>query len=200
MYDYRKMTLEQQQELVEYRRQHHRPWHSPPHWDYEGERQFLISAACFEHTHIIGATLERMAKCESDLLELHQQYCSEIYAWCLLPNHYHWLVKTDRITELLKELGKFHGRSSYFWNGEDGRRGRQVWHNSFERQIKSHRHFWASVNYVHNNPVHHGYVETWQDWPWSSAREFIERVGRERALEIWRAYPVLDYGKKWDMD
>jgi len=200
MYDYRMMTPEQQREIVEYRRQHHRPWHSPPHWDYEGERQFLISAACFEHAQIIGTTPERMSKCEADLMELHQQYCSEIYAWCLLPNHYHWLVKTDRIKELLKESGKFHGRSSYIWNGEDKKRGRQVWHNSFERPIKSHRHFWASVNYIHHNPVHHDYVEKWQDWPWSSANEFIERVGRERAMEIWNTYPVLDYGKKWDVD
>ncbi len=200
MYDYRKMTPEQQKEIVEYRRRHHRPWHSPPHWDYEGERQFLISAACFEHACIIGATPERMLKCEADLMELHQRYCSEIYAWCLLPNHYHWLVKTDRIKELLKESGKFHGRSSYIWNREDQQRGRQVWHNSFERPIKSHGHFWASVNYIHNNPVHHRYVEKWQDWPWSSANEFIERVGRERALEVWAAYPVLDYGKKWDVD
>jgi putative transposase len=78
--------------------------------------------------------------------------------------------------------------------------GRQVWFNCFDRVIKSHRHFWASVNYIHHNPVHHGYVDAWQDWPWSSAAQFLERVGRERALEIWHQFPILDYGKKWDID
>jgi len=48
--------------------------------------------------------------------------------------------------------------------------------------------------------VHHGYVEKWQDWPWSSAARHIERVGHETAAKIWREYPILDYGKKWDAD
>ena len=65
---------------------------------------------------------------------------------------------------------------------------------------KSYGHFWASVNYIHHNPVHHGYVEKWQDWPWSNAADFIERVGHKTAAKIWREYPILDYGKKWDVD
>jgi putative transposase len=56
------------------------------------------------------------------------------------------------------------------------------------------------VNYIHNNPLQHGYVDKWQDWPWSSATDFIERVGRATAENIWREYPILDYGKKWDVD
>ncbi len=200
MYYYRKMTPEQQQAIVEYRKQSHRPWHSPPHWDFEGERQFFISSTCYEHASVIGASHERMTECENDLLEVCGNYASVIYAWCILPNHYHILVKTDRLKELRKEIGQSHGRSSFKWNGEDQRRGRKVWHNCFDREIKSHRHFWATVNYIHNNPVHHGYVDKWQDWPWSSATEFLERVGRETAANIWREYPILDYGKKWDVD
>jgi hypothetical protein len=48
-------------------------------------------------------------------------------------------------------------------------------------------------------PVHHGYVQAWQDWPWSSAAEFLKRAGRAQAMEIWKRYPILDYGKKWDI-
>jgi putative transposase len=53
--------------------------------------------------------------------------------------------------------------------------------------------------YVHHNPVHHGYVRRWQDWPWSSARQYLETVGPEEAKRIWLTYPILDYGKKWDI-
>jgi putative transposase len=61
------------------------------------------------------------------------------------------------------------------------------------------RHFCSTLNYVHHNPVHHGYVEHWQDWPWSSAAKFLQHIGREGAKEIWDKYPILDYGKKWDI-
>jgi len=74
----------------------------------------------------------------------------EIYSWCILPNHYHLLVKTAVMKLLRKELGLFHGRTSFEWNREDDARGRQVWHNCFERKMRSERHFYATVNYVLN--------------------------------------------------
>ena len=159
MYDYRKMTPAQRREAVEYRRLRERPWHSPPHWEFRGLLQFMISSACYEHKQIIGVTSERMTEYESALLDVCNRFATNVYAWCVLPNHYHLLVQTDRLKELRAELGRLHGRTSFKWNGDDGLRGRQVWHNCRDSGIKSHRHFWAGVNYIHHNPVHHGYVE-----------------------------------------
>ncbi|MBA3515039.1 MAG: transposase [Pyrinomonadaceae bacterium] len=188
----------QKQEALALRRSRHLPWHSPPHLDLKGSRQYLISATCYEHLPIIGSNPERMTECEFEVLQICRELCSEIYAWCILPNHYHALVKTEHIEALRSELGHFHGRSSFKWNAEDSQRGRKVWHNCFERPMKSERHFWASLNYVHHNPVHHGFVKHCQDWPSSSATQFLNQVGCDRAKEIWNSYPVLDYGKKWD--
>jgi len=200
MYYYRELTLEQQREAVEYRRLHQHPLHSPPHWNFLGKRQYLISGSCYEHKHHIGTSHQRMTDFEHDLLESCGKFADNIYAWCVLPNHYHVLLRTDNIEAVRAELGLLHGRSSYKWNGEDNQRGRKVWFNCFDKVIKSHRHFWATMNYIHNNPVHHGYVDRWQDWLWSSAAGFLERVGRERAEQIWKEFPILDYGKKWDVD
>jgi len=122
----------------------------------------------------------------------------DIFAWCVLPNHYHLLVHAPVVKALLEVLGKLHGRSSYAWNGEENLRGRQVFYRSVEREIRSDRHFWATLNYVHHNPVRHGYVERWQEWPWSSAGSYLEGVGRAEALRIWKAYPVREYGAGWD--
>ena len=102
MYSYRNLTTEQQNGVVEYRRQQRRPWHSPPHWNFEGERQFFISGTCFEHAHVIGASHERMTECENDLMEVCGNHASVIYAWCILPNHYHILAKTDRLKSCAK--------------------------------------------------------------------------------------------------
>jgi putative transposase len=49
-----------------------------------------------------------------------------------------------------------------------------------------------------HNAVRHGYVERWQDWPYSNATHYLAEVGREEAERRWREYPVLDYGNDWD--
>ena len=193
------MTESDRKQVLELRKARDLPWHSPPHLDFKVAKQYLISSSCYEHVSVIGKDPERMTECEAELLRICENFCSRIYAWCILPNHYHVLLKTERISELRNALGEFHGRSSYEWNQSDGKQGRKVWYNCFERPMKSERHFWASLNYVHHNPVHHGYVTRWQDWPWSSARQYLEEVGAKEAKRIWLMYPVLDYGKKWDI-
>jgi putative transposase len=198
MYDWRRLSEHDRQFLLNQRIARGFPWHAPPHFKYEGERRFLITAACYDHKPIIGATSERMASCESDLLEICSEKATEVFAWCVLPNHYHLLLQTPVIEDLLKSIGKFHGSSSYNWNGEDDSRGRKVWFKSVERSMRSERHYYATLNYVNNNAVKHGYVSRWQDWPYSSAAQYLEKVGVDEAIRIWRAYPVLDYGKDWD--
>ena len=43
----------------------------------------------------------------------------------------------------------------------------------------------------------HGYVQRWQEWPYSNAEQYLEQVGRETAIRRWR-YPLYDYGNEWD--
>ncbi|GEP44081.1 hypothetical protein [Brevifollis gellanilyticus] len=64
--------------------------------------------------------------------------------------------------------------------------------------MRSEKHQWVTVNYIHHNPVHHGYTAQWQDWPWSSAHDWLEYHGREHMTRLWRDHPLLDYGRGWD--
>jgi putative transposase len=121
-----------------------------------------------------------------------------VHAWCVLPNHYHALLTTDQILLVLKSLAKLHGRLSFLWNGEENTRGRQVWCGAVEREMRGERHFWATMNYVHHNPVRHGYVQKWSEWPYSSALDYLAGVSREDAELIWKEYPLLEYGAGWD--
>ena len=105
------------------------------------------------------------------LLGVLGQRDAQIHAWCVLPNHYHALIETNAILEVLADLGRMHGRLSFDWNGEEQTRGRQVWCGAVERYMRNDRHFWATINYVHNNPVRHGYV-----------RSEERRVGKECRL------------------
>lgn len=197
-YLWRHLTPKQRDELLAWRRERSYPWHSPPHRPNFGHLRFLISAACFEHRHYIGHTPERMDNFARDLLAVFSAYAKQTFAWCVLPNHYHALVEAPDIKALLLALGQFHGRTSHLWNGEEMIRGRKVFFRSVERAMRSDRHYWATINYIYHNPVHHGYVDRWTSWPWSSAREYLAQTGIADARRIWLDYPIRDYGKSWD--
>ncbi len=197
MYNWRKMNAEQRESILSLRKLQKSPWHSPPHAQDEKER-FHITASCFEHAHWIGKTPARISEFESELLDTLNGSSVKIYAWVVLPNHYHVLVKTDDLEKVLKSLFQLHGRSSFRWNGEDDERGRKNWFNALEHGIKSDRHFFATINYILNNPVKHEYVKRWRDWPFSSAKQYLEDVGRKEALRRWKEYDIKRMGA-WDV-
>jgi putative transposase len=199
MYLWRKLSDDESKSVLRERKGHGLPWHRPPHRDFVGPVTFIITAACYEHQHIIGKNLDRIGSLETTLLSCCKDAGAQIFAWCILPNHYHLLVRTDNIKHLRKKIGKVHGRTATKWNREDELPERKVWFNFFDRDMRSNRHYWATKNYIHNNAVHHGYVERWQDWPYSSVHQYLDEVGRTEALRIWREFPVLDYGKNWDV-
>jgi len=197
-YRWRQLNLRQRAELLAWRQARGQPWHSPPHRPNFGHLRFHLAAACYEHQSYIGHNPERMDAFARDLLGVFTIHCRQTFAWCVLPNHYHALVEAPDILGLLHELGQFHGRTSYAWNGEEQARGRKVFYRAVERAMRSDRHFHATLNYVHHNPVHHGYVARWTDWPWSSATEYLTQMKPEEAKRIWHEYPIKDYGKGWD--
>jgi putative transposase len=197
MYLWRRMTPQQQQEALQHRQQYRRPWHGPPHYTSECQ-VYLFTAACYEHRPIVGARAGRLAAFEADLLETVAGHSSHNWAWVVFPNRYHFLAQVPDLKGMLRALGRLHGRTSHRWNGEEECRGRHVWYRVAETAIKSDRHFWATLNYVLHNPVRHGYVERWQDWPYSNAAEFLAGIGYDEAVRRWREYPLFDYGKDWD--
>ena len=195
MYRWRSMTQDERESVLTFRKQLGRPWHSPPH-SLGGSGEYHLTAACYEHAPIIGASPERMDAFSIALFGTLVNI--DLTAWCLLPNHYHLLVRVPDLRETCVRLGRLHGKMAFQWNGEENQRGRRVWHSVADRQIRNEAHAWASLNYIHHNPVHHGYVHKWQEWPWSSARSYLREVGPSLALAAWERYPVLSYGQGWD--
>ncbi|GAA5121076.1 hypothetical protein JIN84_00225 [Luteolibacter yonseiensis] len=196
MYRWRKSTPEQRLETLEVRKRQRRPKHSPHHPD--GTGVYLVTSTCYEHRAWIGTCEQRLDDFSSDLLQVLQEHSERIDAWVVLPNHYHALVIVKSSRLLLAGLGKLHGRTSFQWNGEDNTRGRKVWFNTMERRISTDAHHVAAIHYVHHNPVKHGHVKKWDQWKWSSAAEYLERLGRDEVARRWREYPLLNFGVGWD--
>jgi putative transposase len=198
MYRWRRMTDEAREKTLALRKQLERPWHGPPHRSGWQTTQYHISAACYEHAPVIGTTFERMDEFTRRIQATFSDAAVVLHAWCILPNHYHALVTASDLEGLMTHLGKLHGRISFAWNKQEGVQGRHCWHRASDRAMRGERHFWATVNYIHHNPVRHGYVRRWQDWPWSSVRSYMAEVGREEVESNWEEYPVLKYGDGWD--
>jgi putative transposase len=191
------MTPEQRKTALQTRKQKRHPFHGPPHRQ-SASSLYHLAAACYEHKPIIGHSPERLADFEFRLLEIFSQTNARAFSWCVLPNHYHALIESDHILDIIKKIGRLHGRTSYEWNLVENQRGRKCWHRCVERAIRSDRHKWVTMNYIHHNPVHHGYVRKWDEWPFSSAADFLNEIGRDEAERLWKSYPLLEYGKGWD--
>jgi putative transposase len=195
MYRYRKMTAEERAAIVAHRRSLGRSWHAPPHL--QGLGCYMVTAACYQHQAILTTEARRTEWEETLLQSIDADGLGQLFGWVVLPNHYHLLVQGD-LNEIGHTIGRLHNGKSTQWNREDDTPGRKVWFRFADRAIRSERHFYTSLNYIHANPVKHGYVDRADDWPWCSLRRYLEQQGRELLADWWQQYPPRNYGKGWD--
>jgi len=196
MYEYRKLTPEQRAELVAQRLARGFPPHEPPHQVRDREF-YLLTATCYEHKKIMFSESRRQQMLNL-IFEKFVMNGVEILAWIILPNHYHLLVHLTDFNVLSDLFRRNHGSTSHQWNMEDNANGRKVWYRFSDRAIRSERHYYTTINYIHYNPVKHGFVNSPYDWVESSVHWYFETFGREWLRDSWVRYPVLDYGKDWD--
>ena len=114
-----------------------------------------------------------------------------------MPNHYHILVKAN-LNKIKNVLARLHNGIATQWNREDNSPGRKVWHRFSDRHIRSEAHYWASINYIHRNPVKHGHISSPSEWTASSFNIFQKNIGKNRMSLILHDYPVDEMGAGWD--
>ncbi len=129
-------------------------------------------------------------------LNLYQKYVEEIaqtYAWCLMGNHFHFLVKIRDEEQVLcaltiskkkkllinkylsQSFGNLFNAYSQSFNYQTKRTG-SLLQTPFNRKKVTNEAYLASlIFYIHNNPVKHGFSDTIQDYPWSSYHEIVSR-------------------------
>ena len=199
MYAWRKMSDFERKEVLKERQCSGKPWHAVPFMD-SGPGAYLLTAACYEHRPHIGHSLARLDRFSESLLATIDEIepVPQLIAWVVLPNHYHFLCHSSDIGACKRALGRLHGRTSRDWNLEEDTLGRRVWFRAAETAMKSEAHYWATVNYIHHNPVKHRCGDAQDQWKWSSFSDWKKGVGREALVDLWNGYPVDDYGKDWD--
>jgi len=196
-YEYRKMTLQEREAILRERRLRGYPFHSPPHPFRQGYR-YLLTAVNFDHTPIM-ASPERRTEFAARLLSVMRDIGAEVHGWAVLPNHYHASVAVQSLDIVPGALKRLHGTTSREWNLEDGQSGkRKVWYKFTDRVIRDDRGFYQALNYIHFNPLKHGYVTDVYHWQWSSIHDYCEAYGPEWLRKKWKAQPIGDFGKGWD--
>jgi putative transposase len=195
-YDYRKLTPEEQKEIVHQRSERGYPLHSPPH-PFRFAGFYLLTASNYEH-HAFMSDPSRRTEFETRLLKTFQDIEAEISGWVVLPNHYHILIGVDDFYLIPSALGELHGRTSFEWNKADDCRGRRVWYRYVDQFIRTEAHYYRALNYIHYNPIKHGYVHDVYEWPWSSLAGYLEYEGRDWLREKWSQHPAKDFGDGWD--
>ena len=111
------------------------------------------------------------------------------FAWVLMPNHFHFLVKLkeedeilcsgilspDRVQNPIRAIGtpsqqfsRLFNSYAQAFNKRNNRHG-SLFERPFKRKMISNEIYLKQVLlYIHNNPVHHGFCEHPMDYPWSS--------------------------------
>jgi REP element-mobilizing transposase RayT len=126
-------------------------------------------------------------------------------AYCLMPNHFHILIKVKSedvllnflkkkskyintlIPEGLEGAGLFHhivhrqfhnflGGYSKAFNKYHGRAGSLLRQNTQRKIVADKDYVMNAIRYLHLNPVYHGFTDTPEDWPHSSYLTFLTDV------------------------
>jgi putative transposase len=196
VYEYRNLTPEERAQVIEDRKRHGFPSHAPPH-PVRDRTQYLITAACYEHNGIMTRAQRRQQLLDL-IFEVFISTGVDILAWVVLPNHYHLLLDLPNFDQLGRLVRSCHGPTARWWNLEDDQTGRKVWFRYTDRAIRSERHYYTTLNYLHYNSVKHGRSQSPYDWAESSVHWYLACQGREWLRELWQRYPVRDYGRSWD--
>jgi putative transposase len=107
-----------------------------------------------------------------------------VIAWVVLPEHMHWIwrlpegdtdyatrwrrIKTDFSRGLLRTERR---SSARVMRGERGIWQRRYWEHAIRDDTDLQRH----IDYIHFNPVKHGYANTPSEWLHSSFNRYVER-------------------------
>jgi putative transposase len=96
-----------------------------------------------------------------------------LVAYCLMPNHFHFLVRQNQITPVSKMISKLCTSYSKYFNQKYERVG-SVFQGAFKAIVVENDAYllWLSA-YIHNNPRTAGLVERSETWLWGSYMDYL---------------------------
>lgn len=124
----------------------------------------------FEETADFESYLEVLAR-------VKRQAPFTLFAYCLMSNHVHLLVREDMVplSQVLQRVGIAY---AYRFNQKHDRSGHLFQDRFKSEPVEDDGYFATVVRYIHFNPVKAGICESPEQYPWSSC----SRLGRADGL------------------
>jgi len=98
-----------------------------------------------------------------------------LYAWCLMDNHVHLLLKEgeEELSKTMKRIGV-----SYvsYYNCKYCTTGHLFQDRFKSENVETGEYFLTVVRYIHQNPVKAGICSKVEGWKWSSCTGYYDRV------------------------
>lgn len=143
-----------------------------------------IESECYYHVYNRGNNKEKLFDSNEDyqyFLRKYRQYLDdyvETYAYCLLPNHFHFLIfvnkgANDNGTTVSNQFRKLFISYVRRYNHKKRRSGCLVARNFRRILVEDESYLKNLVLYIHYNPVKHGLTQEIIHYPYSSFSEVI---------------------------
>lgn len=107
------------------------------------------------------------------LFYYRRKFNFKVYAYCLMDNHVHLLIKDGQIgvSDIIKRLA---GTYAYWFNRKYDRIGHLYQERFKSEVVETDRYFLTVVRYIHNNPVKAGIVKDCAQYIWSSYNDYLK--------------------------
>jgi putative transposase len=128
----------------------------------------MVTCGTYQKTHVLSSEA-RLDFFSSLLFDVAAESGWSLHAWAVLSNHYHIVASSpENPGSLPRMLSKLHTLSAREFNRDDNTPGRKVWFQFFDTHLTYQASYFARLNYVHHNPVHHGIVQLATEYRWCS--------------------------------
>lgn len=155
-------------------------------------RNFIKTS--FFHVIVQGINKEYIFNKEMDIkyyikimYEMKRQLNIKIISYCIMNNHAHILIETDKISDLSKYMQKVNTKYGIYYNKKNQRVG-YVFRDRYKSEgIYSEKQLYNCISYIYRNPVKAKMCETPEEYPYSNIKEYrgkIENSGEYRFLDI----------------
>ena len=101
---------------------------------------------------------------------------AEVLAWCLMPNHFHWMIRVRDEVEMgrfTQDLGTFFSSYTRAIQNQEARTGSLFQQQYRTKELATPEYLLHCFCYVHQNPLRAVLEVEPGQWPWSSFRDYV---------------------------